>query len=72
MATVNLDELLRLWATEHLTPEMAIGHILQHLAIQHATISSLQVTLGALRMELQQSTSAVTPKPPSRKAPLKG
>jgi hypothetical protein len=31
MATYELEKLIEMWRTEKLTPEQAIGHVLQHL-----------------------------------------
>ena len=60
MATVPPDELLRLWSKENVTPEMAIGHLIQNLVQQHAMIVALQGTLSALRSHVDGITASVT------------
>lgn len=70
MATLSPQELLRLWAAEHLTSEMAIGHILQNLTSLESTIAHLQIMVKELQSE-RQSTSppSRTPTSPAPKTP---
>jgi hypothetical protein len=56
MATVTPGELLRLWTQESITPEMAVGQLIQHLIHQQATIELLQVRLGTLQAAINSPT----------------
>lgn len=69
MATLSPEELLRLWAAERLPPDMAIGHMLQNLVLQQATLTTLQSALNRLRIEGQDASNARQDPPPPRKSP---
>lgn len=72
MATHSPQELLRLWAAEHLTSEMAIGHILQHLTSLESTIARLQIMVKDLQLERQSTSSPSCPTTsPAHKPPRK-
>jgi hypothetical protein len=49
MGTVSRQELLRLWTLEEITPEMAIGHLIQNLVKQHKTHEALRMSLVKYR-----------------------
>jgi len=68
MATVDPEELLRLWTRERVTAEMAIGHILQNLVLQHTTIRSLQATIAVLQDERGSVPTDTTAYAPSMKS----
>ena len=57
MATIPPDELLRLWSRETVTSEMAIGHLIQNLVQQQATIAGIQSTLSTLRSDVERTIS---------------
>jgi len=57
MATIPPDELLRLWSRESLTPEMAIGHLIQNLVQQQITLAAIQSTLSGLRKEVERTAA---------------
>ena len=57
MATIPPDELLRLWSRETVTSEMAIGHLIQNLVQQQATIAGIQNTLSTLRSDVERTIS---------------
>ena len=57
MATIPPDELLRLWSRETVTSEMAIGHLIQNLVQQQATIAGIQSTLSTLRSDVERIIS---------------
>lgn len=53
MATMPPDELLRLWSRENLTPEMAIGHLIQNLVHHQAALAAMQSALSGLRKDVE-------------------
>jgi len=57
MATIPPYELLRLWSRETVTSEMAIGHLIQNLVQQQATIAVIQSTLATLRSDIEHRVS---------------
>jgi len=65
MATINPEELLRLWSAEKLTSEMAIGHLLQNLVLQQSSIGNLQASIASLRAEVQKLSGPEPDEPPS-------
>ena len=70
MATVSPEELLRLWTHEKISPDMAIGHIIQNLVLLHSTNVLFQATVTSLRERVQATTEAGaerTPLPTARK-----
>lgn len=52
MSTYLFDEFLRQWAQGSLTPEQAIGHLLQHVRLQHERLSTLEGRFTALAAEV--------------------
>jgi hypothetical protein len=54
MATMPSTELLKLWEREEMTPEMAIGHMLQNMAKEQTTLEAFQRTLLNLRMDVDR------------------
>ncbi|NJM07064.1 hypothetical protein HC891_14130 [Candidatus Gracilibacteria bacterium] len=52
MAAVAPDELLRLWASEEITPEQAIGQLVQQLTRLSATVDVQRLSLAQLQREL--------------------
>lgn len=71
MATLTPQELLTLWIREEeLTPEMAIGHILQNLVEMQHTLEAMTVTLYNLRSDLDSLIAFTGMKPePQGKRP---
>ena len=76
MGTVSPEELARLWRQEHISVEMAIGHITQNLVRLQSTLDAqrqvLQATLEAQRqvlseMDAQLKSSPVPTSTPKRK-----
>ncbi len=57
MATISPNELLRLWSGESLTSEIAIGHLIQNLIQQQATIAAIQSSLSTLRSDIERTSS---------------
>jgi hypothetical protein len=55
MATIPPDELLRLWSRKTITSEMTIGHLIQNLVQQQATIAGIQSTLSTLRSDVERT-----------------
>lgn len=52
MASVASNELWRLWKMEQITPEMAIGQLIQNQVNQEQTMQSADLTRTILRHEL--------------------
>lgn len=48
MGTMPAKELLKLWKTEDLTVDMAVGHILQHLVILYEVNDSAAISRSKL------------------------
>jgi len=72
MATVRPEELLRLWTRESMSSDMAVGHIIQNLVLQHSTIATLQATVASLRATSRAAEDIpveATPSPAARKKP---
>jgi hypothetical protein len=63
MTTQSPDELLRLWAGERLSVDMAVGHMLQNLVQQQASISALQMAVARLNA-IDRSPPDQSPNPP--------
>jgi len=55
-STHPLKELLEMWEHRKLTPEQAIGHLLQHLATQEQRLTALETRL--IQLEKRPSTPA--------------
>jgi hypothetical protein len=51
VSTPPLDEVIRQWGGGQLTPEQAIGSVMQHLAALHDQVTRLRVRLTTLEME---------------------
>lgn len=52
MASIAPTELWQLWKTEQITPEMAIGQLLQNQVQHEQTIQSANLARATLRREL--------------------
>ena len=50
------EELLRLWATEHISADMAIGQVLQHLVKMQVTVEQLNRNVSSLRLQVENSS----------------
>jgi hypothetical protein len=48
MATCELEKLIEMWRGEKLTPEQAIGHVLQHLLALRAQLYEAEERLREL------------------------
>jgi hypothetical protein len=48
MSTYELEELLKMWRGEKLTPEQAIGHLMQHLLALRAQLYEAEERLREL------------------------
>lgn len=57
MSTHTPDELMSLWAHERLSPERAVGQLLQHLVVMHNTLDRQAQAIAQLRVELAAATS---------------
>ena len=74
MGALLPDELVRLWATEQLPAERAVGQIVQNLARLQATLDQYREALAQLRADvarLHASPTATAPAPRKR-SPRKG
>jgi hypothetical protein len=49
MSTYELEKLIEMWRTEKLTPEQAIGHVLQHLLALRAQLYEAEEQLRELK-----------------------
>jgi hypothetical protein len=71
MGTVKPNELLKLWVREEIPVEMAMGHVLQNLALQQSIIDRIDLTLYQLKSDAD-SMGTDTPKiHPNKDAPEK-
>jgi hypothetical protein len=69
MSTYPLDELLTQWSRGDLTPEQAIGHLLQHIKQLHERHQQLLQCLEAAAASSRSAASSAAPRPtPRRKA----
>ncbi|MCE7986529.1 MAG: hypothetical protein DYG89_35605 [Caldilinea sp. CFX5] len=60
MATYNPKQLLNDYANGRMTPEMAVGHSLQHINLLYEAQASANAERNALRLELNQLQAAFT------------
>lgn len=51
MGAMHPNDLLRQWASDDVSNEMAIGHMLQHLVKLQASLDSLRETVIQIRTE---------------------
>ncbi len=58
MATYNPKQLLNDYANGRMTPEMAVGHSLQHINLLYEAQASANAERSALRLELNQLQAA--------------
>jgi hypothetical protein len=58
MATYNPKQLLNDYANGRITPEMAVGHSLQHINLLYEAQASATAERSALRLELNQLQAA--------------
>ena len=72
MGTISPQELLKRWQLEELTGEMAIGHLLQHLAKIQTAIDAVNITLYNLRADVDSliAHTGMNPKAKNKKKPL--
>jgi hypothetical protein len=54
VGTITPAELLQLWIQEQLTPEMAIGHLIQNLAQHQTALDAYGRSLTTLRADLER------------------
>jgi len=73
MGTISSQELIKKWEREEMTVEMAIGHILQHLAKIQTAIDAINLTLYNLRVTVDSliAHTGMTPNPKGKKKPPK-
>ena len=73
MGTMPPQELLRKWEREEISLEMAIGHILQHLAQIQTAIDAINLTLYNLRATVDSliAQTGLRPNPKGTKKPPK-
>ncbi|MCP4367427.1 MAG: hypothetical protein GY797_04825 [Deltaproteobacteria bacterium] len=73
MGTMPPQELLNKWKREEITTEMAIGHILQHLAKIQTAIDAINITLYNLRATVDSliAHTGMMPNPKGKKKPPK-
>lgn len=67
VSTYRLEELLRQWMNEELTPDQAIGHFLQHLiALERKQLQiercleTMMAEIPVVSMEARQPAAALT------------
>ncbi len=75
MGTMPPQELIKKWEREEITVEMAIGHILQHLAKIQTVIDAINLTLYNLRATVDSliAHTGIKPNPKGKKkSPKKG
>ncbi len=74
MGTMPPSELLKLWKLEHITVEMAVGHILQNLITLHTTVEIFDASLCKLQGNVDDLIAHTEMKPRSkgRKKSFKG
>ena len=53
MSAAPPQELLKLWARDQLSTEMATGQILQHLTARQATLEVLKLKVNALQTQIE-------------------
>ena len=58
MTTYNPKQLLNDYANGRMTPEMAVGHSLQHINLLYEAQASANAERSALRLELNQLQAA--------------
>ncbi len=73
MGTMPPQEIIKKWEREEITVEMAIGHILQHLAKIQTTIDAINITLYNLRATVGSliAHTGMKPNPKGKKKPPK-
>ena len=73
MGTMPPQELIKKWEREEMTVEMAIGHILQHLAKIQTVIDAINITLYNLRADVDSliAHTGMRPNPKGTKKPPK-
>ncbi len=73
MGTMPPQELIKKWEREEITVEMAIGHILQHLAKIQTVIDAINITLYNLRADVDSliAHTGMIPNPKGKKKPPK-
>ena len=73
MGTMPPQKLIKKWELEDLTPEMAIGQILQHLVKILTTLQAINITLYNLRADVDSliAHTGMTPNPKGKKKPPK-
>ncbi|MFQ5434860.1 MAG: hypothetical protein ACE5FD_08285 [Anaerolineae bacterium] len=54
MGTVSPKELLKLWQLEKLTPEMAVGHIIQNLVHIQKAVDATNTAFFTLRADVDE------------------
>jgi hypothetical protein len=69
MAVVSPHELVRLWASEQIAPEHAIGQLVQQLAHMQETLDAHRRTLTQVQSEL--ATLRTQTPPPSGRSSTK-
>lgn len=73
MGTMPPQDLLKKWEREEITVDMAIGHILQHLAKIQTVIDAINITLYNLRATVDSliAHTGMRPNPKGKKKPPK-
>jgi hypothetical protein len=66
MSTGTPTELLKLWKLENMTPEMAVGHILQNLVKQQATLIDLRADVDRLIAQTRLPSNTKSKAKPSK------
>jgi hypothetical protein len=54
MGTISPQELTQMWQRETISPEMAIGHILQNLVNLQKALDATNTTYFTLRADLEE------------------
>ncbi|NIT62020.1 MAG: hypothetical protein GWN00_39250 [Aliifodinibius sp.] len=73
MDTMTPQELLRQWRLEKMTPEMAMGHLLQNLVKIQRAMDATNITLYNLRADVDSliAHTQMKPNPRGKKKPPK-
>ena len=59
MSTYPPDQLLQLWKSEQIDSQMALGHVLQNLAILAELVNKLNATQVRVKLDVDNLTQQV-------------
>ena len=67
MSTYEPEQLLQLWKLDQIDSQIAIGHLLQNLILQQATIKKMNATQQRFQLDLDNLRAQIKPNPPGKK-----